>query len=555
MNLFFAYLIKSSVSLTLFYIVFKLTVSRDKMHSVNRFVLLGVLIVSAILPLADIPVFQEIPVISNIDVFREFVVVPVYSVAPIFEKVQSSPVTKSVDVNPYLVFYIFIISLLFIRLLISTIRVMKIIRNSEKRQFRQIILAVVKDLIQPFTFLKHIIISEKDFTENREIIVTHEYAHIKHLHAIDLLICELFTALHWFNPFMWFLRRDLKLIHEFQADQAVLNNGIDAKKYQLLVIEKSIGERRFAMANYFLQKPILKRLEMMKKKTKNHWKGVKLILFIPVLLLLLQAFARPEIIVEKASVLVPVITQQDEAERWLAMWSFRNKEFKLIPKLELNISELNQKPNNVFIILMNSFDNYLIENEKANKADIKKLVKDFLIGNTIKGEAAPDYVEREFPNVGEVRISQGVIRYIFDRGSSLGAINYTMRSIGEAFLEVRQGKAEKLFGEDYFHLTENNRKVINTIVPLNFAISDRAIKPPPPPKNKLIADTLSITIMADDNLETTSKNVQEFIKKYGGEHSIVNIIAKEGVSEEEVDQVKEVLRKAGVTKNNIKIMK
>ena len=292
MNPFFAYLIKSSVSLALFYIVFKLTVSRDTMHSVNRFVLLGILIVSAIIPFADIPLIQETQVIPTVEIFREFVAQPVFNVAPVLESIQSASETKSIDVNPYMVFYILIILMLFIRLLISTIRVMQIIRSAEKRPFRRIVLAVVKDFIQPFTFLNKVVISEKDFSENREIIVTHEYAHIKYLHTIDLMVCTLFTAFHWFNPFMWFLRRDLKLIHEFQADQAVLNRGIDVKKYQLLVLEKSVGERRFAMANYFLQKPILKRLEMMKKKTKNHWKGVKLILFIPALAFLLMAFGK-----------------------------------------------------------------------------------------------------------------------------------------------------------------------------------------------------------------------------------------------------------------------
>jgi beta-lactamase regulating signal transducer with metallopeptidase domain len=122
-------------------------------------------------------------------------------------------------------------------------------------------LAVVKDFIQPFSFLRNIVISEKDYTENKEMVITHEYAHIRHFHAVDLVICELFTALHWFNPFVWLLRRDLKLIHEYQADQAVLNKGIDAAKYQLLVIEKAVGERRFAMANHFTQKPILKRIK------------------------------------------------------------------------------------------------------------------------------------------------------------------------------------------------------------------------------------------------------------------------------------------------------
>ena len=315
MNPFFAYLIKSSVGIALFYIVFKLAVSRDKMHSVNRFVLLGILVVSAILPFADIPVFQENPVIPKVEVFREFVATPVFNTAPISENVQSSPETKRVHINPYLIFYIFIISVLFIRLLVSTIRVMQIINGAEKRRFRKIVLAVVKDFIQPFTFLKHIIISEKDFTENKEIIVAHEYAHIKQLHAIDLIICEMFTALHWFNPFMWFLRRDLKLIHEFQADQAVLNKGIDATKYQLLVLEKSVGERRFAMANYFSQKPILKRLKMMQKKKKRFY-GLKMILFVPAFAFLLMAFGKTgENVLEKENEYERTIEQSKTVQK------------------------------------------------------------------------------------------------------------------------------------------------------------------------------------------------------------------------------------------------
>ena len=238
MNPFFEYLIKSTVSLALFYIVFKLAVSRDKMHTVNRFVLLGILIGSAIIPFIDIPIIQEAEVIPSVEVFREFVAIPVFNAAPnVTENIQPVQQTKNVIINPYLLFYLIIISVLFFRLLISVFRVQKIISRAEKQSFQKVILAVVKDFIQPFSFLKHIVISEKDYTENREIVVAHEYAHIKHLHAIDLLVCELFTALHWFNPFLWFLRRDLKLIHEFQADQAVLNNGIDAKKYQLLVLQ------------------------------------------------------------------------------------------------------------------------------------------------------------------------------------------------------------------------------------------------------------------------------------------------------------------------------
>lgn len=304
MNPFFVYLIKSTISLALFYIVFKLAVSRDKMHSVNRFVLLGILATSAILPLAEIPVLQENQVIPQVEVFRQIVEAPVFNnpQPTVSDEIQTVQPTNTLSVNPVLLIYLFAIILLFVRLVISLVRVAQLIHKAEKQSFQNYRLAVVKDFIQPFSFLRNIVISEKDYTENKEMVITHEYAHIRHFHAVDLVICELFTALHWFNPFMWLLRRDLKLIHEYQADQAVLNKGIDATKYQLLVIEKAVGERRFAMANHFTQKPILKRIKMMKKKNQNRWTGMKLILFVPVALILLQAFAQPKITSEKSEV-------------------------------------------------------------------------------------------------------------------------------------------------------------------------------------------------------------------------------------------------------------
>jgi len=304
MNPFFEYLMKSAISLTLFYIVFKLAVSRDKMHTVNRFVLLAILITSAILPLAEIPVLQENQGFPQVEVFSQMLEVPVFNnPLPAFSgEIQTVQATNTLSVNPVLLIYLFAIILLIVRLIISLIRVFQLIKKAEKQSFQNYMLAVVKDFIHPFSFLKNIVISEKDYTENKEMVITHEYAHIKHFHAFDLIICELFTTIYWFNPFMWLIRRDLRLIHEYQADQAVLNKGIDATKYQLLVIEKAVGERRFAMANHFTQKPILKRIKMMKNENQNRWTGIKLVLFIPVTLLLLQAFAFYSCTAEKTKI-------------------------------------------------------------------------------------------------------------------------------------------------------------------------------------------------------------------------------------------------------------
>jgi beta-lactamase regulating signal transducer with metallopeptidase domain len=312
MNPFFAWLIKSSVSLALLYILFRLAMHNDKTHSLNRFLLLAILLVSTVIPFLEFQFFYEEVPLKHVEVFREFVSTPVSVPDVAMSEVSQVQTESSASFNLFLIFYISAVLVLLIRLFISVIRVMQIIGQAEKRKLSKIVLAIVKDLIQPFSFFNKIILSEKDFTDNKDIVVAHEYAHIKQLHAIDLVICELFTVLHFFNPFMWLLRRDLKLVHEYQADQAVLNKGIDAKKYQLLVLEKSVGERRFAMANHFTQKPILKRIKMMQKKNKKQWAGMKLILFIPALAVLFMAFGKTgEKVLENESVLEKIVAQPE----------------------------------------------------------------------------------------------------------------------------------------------------------------------------------------------------------------------------------------------------
>jgi len=203
----------------------------------------------------------EIPV-KQVESFRDFISAPITfsQESPVVAPFVSQQIKR--EINYWLLIYGAAIFILIIRLIISVGKVLQLIRKAEKQKLKNIVLAVVKEMIQPFTFLNHVVLSEKDLNENKKIIVAHEQAHIKQLHAVDLAVCEVFTLLHFFNPLMWLLRRDIKLIHEYQADQAVLNKGIDAQQYQLLVLQKAVGERRFALANNFYQKPILKPIKM-----------------------------------------------------------------------------------------------------------------------------------------------------------------------------------------------------------------------------------------------------------------------------------------------------
>ncbi|RIJ47404.1 hypothetical protein D1614_14920 [Maribellus luteus] len=611
MNPFLVWLLKSSVSLALLYAVFKLAVSRDKMHTANRLVLLGILLTSVVLPFADVPLIRETQVIPPFEVIHEWVAAPVASEPVVVT--ENLPLRESAPVkapfNPWVVFYLSVIGLLVGRLAFSVVRVWQIIRRAEKQHFRDVVLAIVKDFIQPFSFLQHIVLSEKDFTENKDIVVAHEYAHIQHKHALDLMICELFTALFWFNPVVWLLRRDLKLIHEYQADQAVLNQGIDAKTYQLLVLKKAVGERRFALANHFTQKPILKRIKMMHMKTNRRRTSLKLALFVPVVALLLQAFARPEMIPDKISDLVPSLSvQKDSSEVWLDNWNIQNLS-KISHGLEMNQFELAPPPpgskpsnlpkydktkhgdpvpsENIMTILVNRESKILACGSFATVDGVLEGVTKFLNGNppfeTVK--KGPEAISKNMPLVGDVKISKGVIALRYDVETDKAFVDKMLRSIGKIYLEKRQKLAQEKFNQDYFSLSAEKKEVINQMLPVRVSIMEpkvttSATPPPPPPpfvnlkitkdggvyveryyvepktkeekwqlieNKKLTIEELKRYLVQRNQLNDAANRKNETNHEQG-----VNVSVENGASDKVVAELKETLFFAGIKNANFK---
>jgi len=607
MTPFFVWLLKSSVSLALLYVVFKLAVSRNKMHTANRFVLLGILLSSVLLPFADIPVFRETTVVPQFEVIHEFITTPQeISVVPtqnkITETIAETPALLSA-INWWVVLYLSMIGLLVIRLVFSMARVLQIIRGAEKQNFRDVILAIVKDFIQPFSFLQHIILSEKDFAENKDIVLAHEYAHIQHKHAIDLMICELFTALFWFNPFMWLLRRELKLIHEYQADEAVLNKGIDAKTYQLLVLKKAVGERRFALANNFTQKPILKRIKMMHMKNNKRWTSLKLALFVPVVALLLQAFAKPELIVKKAEAYLPVIAQQDSSQVWIDSWvsskmdiltdvgylsmagSDKTVQVVNVVGSQVSLGEVfTFVDKNVFTILQNSKGELLVENERFKLNDLRPYLEAFLKGKNKLSGKSPDVKSEELPFVGQVAISLGTILYRQDVATPQDATEVVMKKIAEAILGVRQEMAKAKFGNDYFSLSADRKSVVDHLIPdnvtflnpKNTAGTSEKVAPPAPPVNIKIDkegclymgrsyyskdDKTRYTSWGKkvtkeelkDDLQKRTEYAARMTQKYNRTYSTeVNVVVENGVSDEAVGELKELLFFSGIKNANFR---
>jgi len=281
------YIIKSGICLSVFYLFYKLLLSNETFHRFNRSALLGILILSVIFPMLKItlnsPIETQYISFSELIVSADFVM-------------QQPDATKITWLHIVLLIYIAGVLFFAIRNIYSICRLCIFIKGGKKQKMENgIILVIHKNEIAPFSWLRYIVISEKDFSENGNEIVTHEKAHILKRHSLDLLICEIYNIFQWFNPFAWLFKQELRNIHEYEADEDVINKGIDTKKYQMLLIKKAVGSRLFALANSFNNNKLKKRIKMITKQKSNPYSRLKYLYILPLLAVVTTVFANPEI--------------------------------------------------------------------------------------------------------------------------------------------------------------------------------------------------------------------------------------------------------------------
>lgn len=302
------YLLRATVTATLFYGVYKLLFSKTTFYASNRIALMLILVSILTVPLFryDFLPKNEEKTAQVLELESKETTFVVDNIAgfPItenqVENMPDEPQTQPVEI-PWMkilsILYFMGVTFFLVRYAIGLVRLREIIRNA-KTKYRQAdgsVICIADKEIAPFSWFKYIVLSEQDYTDENKVIIKHEQAHVRLRHSVDRLFYDLMLCLFWFNPFSWLLRRELQSVHEFQADEAVITQGVDAKKYQLLLIRKSVGETKFAMANSFLQRDLQKRISMMmKNKTKSTMKWGYVLLF-PLLALTMLVLSVPKL--------------------------------------------------------------------------------------------------------------------------------------------------------------------------------------------------------------------------------------------------------------------
>ena len=299
MGIFLVYILKSAACLAVFYLFYKLLMSRDTFHRFNRFALLGLLVLSSVLPLVEVSVNRPAPVHETMLTLEQLLLLADVQAEG---EVVSQP-TTALWVRVALLVYLVGIVFFAVRNLWSLGRLAVLLRRGRLERLAdwlpgraENVRLVVHDCdIAPFSWMRCIVLSRKDLEENGREILIHELAHIRNHHSWDLLLADICIFVQWFNPAAWLLKQELQTIHEYEADETVLREGVDAKKYQMLLIKKAVGTRLYSMANSFNHSSLKKRITMMLKEKSNPWARVKYLYVLPLAALAVSAFARPKV--------------------------------------------------------------------------------------------------------------------------------------------------------------------------------------------------------------------------------------------------------------------
>ena len=287
----FIYEAKVALLLAVFYICYRVLLSHETFHRLNRIVLTGSVIVSFLLPFCVLT-------------FHRTVLVPADAATP---AMVSEPIPPVMPQDPQdlpalaaetaasapqggwlLTMFAFIyfagVAFCLARIAVELIQVFRIIRSGEiLPQQDGLSLVVIDRDLAPFSWMRWIVLSREDYESGNRHIREHERAHIGLGHARDLLFMNVLSAMQWFNPVMRMLKEDLRAIYEYEADDAVLRGGANIKEYQYSLIRKAVSASGYSITNSFNHSILKNRITMMSKQKSVTARGLRALYVLPLI--------------------------------------------------------------------------------------------------------------------------------------------------------------------------------------------------------------------------------------------------------------------------------
>ncbi len=289
MNSTVLYLIKTTSVLALLYLLYIVFLDKLTFHKANRCVLVVMLPVSLLLPLSHylfpvVPIFNEMPLFQEVNI-NAFAANLHGTKAPLKGATfKYSAIAVSI--------YWMICSVFCFRFLMA-IRQLFVLKKQSKIKQKKGHLLIIAKVPEIFSAFNWIFIPEDIYPQYDEQIIAHEKVHVSLKHSWDVILIEIYSVFFWFNPILYFYRKSLKVVHEYQADRGVLQSGVKPSQYMALLMQSLTISKRNTLYNYFSQPILKKRVTMMTKPKSNPLSTLKYLLILPVCLFLISAFKTP----------------------------------------------------------------------------------------------------------------------------------------------------------------------------------------------------------------------------------------------------------------------
>ena len=295
MNELLLYTIKSAFVLGILYVPYTLLLRKEDFFRFNRLTLLGILALSIGLPLCNIPALSadNQPVVHAAQLQMIEIGIPIMQMADETDGPShtSSPTWFQVA---SLIFLLGMMTVLCLRLIQMGKMGSEIRKGSLWHSVEDgVDIHCHAGAVAPYSWLHHIVISLEDYEKNGHEIILHAKGHIHNLHSFDILLLTLVEMLQWWNPLVYMLGMSLRDVHEYEADDYVLHQGVSLRDYQNLLIRKAVGASSYTFANNFNHSLTKKRITMMCKKKSNPWMRSKALYAVPMVAIALSAFATP----------------------------------------------------------------------------------------------------------------------------------------------------------------------------------------------------------------------------------------------------------------------
>ncbi|UKK57650.1 M56 family metallopeptidase [Prevotella communis] len=386
---FLTYDLKVAALLAVFYMFYRLLLSRETFHCVNRIVLLTTAVASFILPLCVITLHKTV-VIELTETHVDF-----EGMTMMIEEAEQQPFWQTAAVIAFFIGMVVTLGYT----LSNVLRVWLLISRSQQHpQPDGTVICVTSFDVSPFSWMHYIVLSQSDYEAQDASILAHERGHIRRRHSLDLLLVDTLTALQWFNPAMWMLRQDLRAIHEYEADAAVLSQGINMRQYQYLLIQKAVSHCGYSVANGISHSTLKNRINMMLHKNSSRASKLKLLALVPIvgIALAMQAeTVNDYVYTEKTQTPQKKVIKKGKANAQIKMG---NKTIQ-VKKTEKNASGKTKEP-----LIM-------IDGKRSTKAEMDALDEKRIDHiNVLKGKAATEIYGAEGKNgVIEIKTKKPVL--------------------------------------------------------------------------------------------------------------------------------------------------